>query len=179
MAKKGLADGMPIDLSNHPPVFQCCILGSRGGVLFQRSDKDQNPIVLYKKFILTSVVHICQLLQRTNTLSTLLMITLATHGLLVQRRRMLLMILSLHGQIGSKFIQAIKLCISILTVANSSVNASISGVQTVVLQLLILLLILLRRMESYTLPLKGRWHTTVYASVHQCTPVSANYSDNH
>ena len=29
MAKKGLADGMPIDLSNHPPVCQCCILGKQ------------------------------------------------------------------------------------------------------------------------------------------------------
>ena len=29
MAKKGLADGMPIDLSNHLPVCQCCILGKQ------------------------------------------------------------------------------------------------------------------------------------------------------
>ena len=29
MAKKGLADGMHIDLSNHPPVCQCCILGKQ------------------------------------------------------------------------------------------------------------------------------------------------------
>ena len=29
MAKKGLANGMPIDLSNHLPVCQCCILGKQ------------------------------------------------------------------------------------------------------------------------------------------------------
>ena len=29
MVTKGLAEGMPIDLSNHPPVCTCCILGKQ------------------------------------------------------------------------------------------------------------------------------------------------------
>ena len=51
MARKGLADGIPIDLSNHLPVCQCCILRKQRSTVpkVRQGSKSDHP--LHKVYI--------------------------------------------------------------------------------------------------------------------------------